>query len=132
MKPTRRTILLAALGTTGVAAIVGYGGSLLACNARASGRSAGVDPSGLTPALDDIIAASRVGRAYREERDRATLVDEFGAKPGLVAAAAQTCPTAMRAELRAQVEADFRNGDIVVADRFVMARSECILAALTV
>ncbi len=125
MKITRRGSLL------GIGALIGIGAgaSFLACG-RGRDAAAAITPEKLRIALADIIAPERVGSAYRKERDHVGLAAELAEKPGLLAATRQSCPATLRAHVRAQVQEDFRRGDIVVADRFVMARSECILAAL--
>ena len=125
MKITRRDVVL------GTAALIGTGAgaSVLACRPGTDGQAA-LDPERLRVALADIIAPERIGRAYGAERTRHDLLAELEACPGLVRAAAQTCPATLRGLLRDQVREDFRNGDVLVADRFVVARSECILAAL--
>ena len=125
MRITRRGTLLGLLALFGGTS----GASILSC--RPSGdATATLDPERLRVALADIIAPERIGRAYRAARDTSTLTAEFASKPGLVAAAAQECPATLRTQLQAQITEDFRRGDVVVADRFVVARSECILAAL--
>jgi hypothetical protein len=125
MRITRRGILLGTVALIGA----GAGGSILACRPGAE-ETAALDPGRLRAALADIVAPERIGRAYRAGRGRDELAGELASKPGLLAAASQTCPATLRARLRAQVREDFRRGDVVVADRFVVARSECIVAAL--
>jgi hypothetical protein len=125
MKITRRGVVLGTVALVGT----GAGASVLACRPGADGQ-AGLDPARLRVALADIVAPERIGRAYGAGRARAALLAEFAARPGLVTAAAQDCPATLRSLLRDQVRADFRTGDVVVADRFVVARSECIVAAL--
>lgn len=123
-RPTRRGVLIgtAAIVATGAAA------SALACRPRV--QDAALDPGRLRVVLAHIHAPERVGRAYRLGRDTGILLAELEARAGLCEVAAASCPEAARAALRVQVAEDFRRGDVVVADRLVMARSECILAAL--
>ena len=125
MKTTRRGLLVG-IGATFAA---GAGTSFLACRARPD-VVATLSPEKLRIALIDIIEPERIGAAYRGTRGRAGLVEELATKPGLVTATKQSCLATLRAHVRAQIQEDFRRGDIVIADRFLMARSECILAAL--
>ncbi|MEJ6396202.1 hypothetical protein V8J82_23310 [Gymnodinialimonas sp. 2305UL16-5] len=122
----RRNILI------GAVIVVGGGGmaSALACRPDAESAALGEQLDRLRAALDDIVAPERIGRAYRAERGLSAVTAEFLDTPYLSMAAAYDCPAALRAHLRDQIRADFVAGDVVVADRFVVARSECILAAL--
>jgi hypothetical protein len=125
MRITRRGVLIGTVALIGIAA----GASVLACR-PATGGQAALDPERLRVALADIIAPERIGQAYRAGRTHADLEAELAARPRLVVAAAQGCPTTLRDAVRAEVQEEFRRGDVVIADRFVVARSECILAAL--
>lgn len=121
---TRRGVLIGMVAILGSAATA----SVLAC--RPGTGTAALDLDRLRLALSDIMAPERVGHSYRQDRDTATLLEEFGARPALAAAASLDCPDMLRSRIRAVAQEDFRTGDIVIADRFVMARSECIVAAL--
>lgn len=124
-RPTRRGILI---GTAAVIA-TGAGASAFACRPGATERAA-LNIGRLQTLLTEIQASNRIGPAYRRNTDIQTLLAEFDAHLGLQEVARHDCPQAARTELRAQATDDFRRGDIVVVDRLVMARSECILAAL--
>jgi hypothetical protein len=91
---------------------------------------AAVDLDRLRGILAEIHAPERVGSAYRHGKDTNALLAEFEARPGLQEIAQHGCPATARSALRAEVARDFRNGDLIIADRLLMARSECILAAL--
>lgn len=104
--------------------------ALPASGARPAGLGSSLDLDRLRDILAEIRLPARIGRACREGKDTGALLMEFAAVPGLRAAAAHSCPDAARAILRAQARKDFRRGDVVVTDRLVMARSECIIAAL--
>jgi hypothetical protein len=125
MRITRRGVLLGTVALIGT----GAGASVLACRPGADGQAV-LDPERLRVALADIIAPERIGRAYRADRTRADLEAELAARPRLVAASAQGCPATLRDAVRDEVQEEFRRGDVVIADRFIVARSECILAAL--
>lgn len=122
---TRRGVLIGA----GAAITAGTAASVLACRPD-NVQVAGLDFVRLRGVLTDIHASDRVGNAYRRGKDSEALLAEFAAKPGLSEVAAHTCSEAARAALQAQAREDFRCGDVVVTDRLVMARSECIIAAL--
>lgn len=122
---TRRFILG---GTAAIAA--GSAVSVLSCRPRLD-MAIAPDLDRLRFGLADIVAPERVGWAYRATRTQEHLLLEAAAKPGLVSACNETCPTAIRAALRRQAAEDFQVADVVLADRFVVARSECIVAALT-
>lgn len=114
----------------GAAAVVAGGAaSLVACR-PARDVAVTLDPIRLRFGLADILAPERVGAVYRAGRNREQLLAEANAKPGLLDACSQDCPVAIRATLRMQSTEDFRQNDILVADRFIVARSECIIAAL--
>jgi hypothetical protein len=127
MRITRRSVLLGTVALIGTAA----GASVLACR-PGTGRQAALDPERLRVALADIIAPERIGRAYRAGRTHADLEAELAARPRLVAATAQGCPATLRDAVRAEIQEEFRRRDVVIADRFVVARSECILAGLVI
>ncbi|ABD57183.1 hypothetical protein [Jannaschia sp. CCS1] len=130
MKRLTRRILIGsglAFGSLGLAG----GLSALACR-RNNSATATLNPDRLRLARSSLIAPERIANAYRNGQSRAALIGEMAQKPGLCRAAGLDCPTAIQTELRRQVIEDFRNGDVVVADRFVVARSECIVAALIV
>ncbi len=125
----KRAFLLGLLGIVGV----GAGASIWSCGAGAVEESATLpppDPERLRAALDDIIAPERIARGYRMTRSRAALEAEFTAHPGLATASAGGCSETMRARLRRLAQDDFQRGDVLVVDRLVVARSECILAGL--
>ncbi len=125
---TRRAMIAGGTVVGGLAAAGGL--SALACSGNRT--LAALDPDRLRAGLADIVAPARIGAAYGSGRSRETLLAELAAKPGLCAAAGHECPATLRAAFRAQVAEDFRSGDVVVADRFVVARSEGIVAALGV
>lgn len=117
---------------TGAAAVIAGGSvaSALACRPDAESAALELQLNRLRVALADIVAPDRIGRAYRQDRTASELREEFFATPSLRIAARHDCPAALRAYLHEQVRAEFQTGDVVVADRFVVARSECILAGL--
>lgn len=121
---TRRGVLIGAIALLGGTATA----SVLVCWPNTEMASLKLER--LRAALVDMVAPERIGQAYRQTRDTATLLEEFAARPDLVAAASSSCPDTLRGLVRTLVQQDFKTGDIVIADRFVMARSECIVAAL--
>lgn len=124
---TRRTVVLGAGGLAALAA-ADYGGSLAVC-----GR---VDIAALLPldrldvALAGMRAPERIGRAWRSREGLAATEAAFLASPDLLRAAATECPETRRVLFRSRFRADFAAGDVVIADRWVVSRSECLVAAL--
>lgn len=118
-------------GIGGVVMVAGVGtASYLAC--RPPGGLAELQIDRLRVALADMVAPTRIAEAYRASRSPEALLDEFAGKPGLQRATTQRCPAALRDCVREQVKSDFSAGDVVLTDRFIIARSEGILAALLV
>jgi hypothetical protein len=122
-----KRVFLAGGGGIVLAGALGVGGSLVACN---STRLATLPLERLDVALLDIREPGRIGRAWRTRVGLPAVEAGFLARPGLVAALAPDCAETRRARIRAEVRADFAAGDVVVADRWVVARSECLIAAL--
>lgn len=124
-KLTKRSFLVGGGGLLMLG--VGFGGSLLACNRT---RIAALPLERLDVALLDIRAPERIGSAYRAQVGLPAVEAAFLGKRGLVEAIAHECPETRRGRIRTEIRADFTAGDVVVADRWVMARSECLIAAL--
>lgn len=124
---TRRTVVLGA-GGLAVLAAAGYGGSLTVCG--------GMDLAALVPldrldvALAEIRAPERIGRAWRNREGLAATEAAFLASPDLIRAAATECSETRRALFRERFRADFAAGDVAIADRWVVSRAECLVAAL--
>lgn len=123
---TKRAFLAGGGGIV-LAGALGFGGSLVACNL---GRVAALPLERLDVALLDIRAPGRIGRAWRARVGLPAVEAEFLGRPALVAALGPDCAETRRARIRAEVRADFAAGDVVLADRWVVARSECLIAAL--
>ncbi len=123
---SRRATLIG-IGGLWLAAGVAGAASVVACRSG-SARMASLDR--LDVALADIRGADRIARVYRAGTAPSRIAAEFEAKTDLVAALAIDCPASRAAAIRARMREDFRTGDVVVADRLVVSRTECLVAAL--
>lgn len=125
---TRRAILLTLAGGMGAVALAGAG-SLAACNrlVTADARDAA---ERLAPTLAEVFAPERLARHWRHTVDESALVQEILCRPGLAAALDIDCIASRRAAVRAQFATEFAAGDVVLADRLLVARSECLIASI--
>ncbi|MFV0359649.1 hypothetical protein [Tropicimonas sp.] len=125
--PGRRLFLFSAAGLA-AAGVLGFAASARYCDRRVLARLHLLDR--LDVAVADIAGAAEIGRSYRARVGDGTLLSELGARPALLEALEYTCPETRRALVRRQFREDFRTGDILVENRWVVSRSECIIAAL--
>ena len=125
---TRRGLLLTLAGGLGGITLIGAG-SRVACN-RMTTADAGEVVRRLAATLPEVFDPDRLARHLGHPGGEASLVSEILSRPGLVAALETDCIARRRAEVRAQFAREFAAGDIVVADRLLVARSECLIAAL--
>ena len=123
---TKRAFLAGAIGFAGFG-LLGFGGSVIVCNRK---RLSALPLERLDIALVDIRAPERIGGAYRAQVGLAAVEAAFLGNPGLLAAIASDCPETRRGRIRTVIRADFVAGDVIVTDRWVVARSECLIAAL--
>lgn len=121
----RRKLLLG--GGAGIlgAGAVAYGGSLAVCSAM-DDRLALIRP--LFVALADIRAPESVGRAVLEHEGPERLPELILARQPLVSATLLPTAEARRDRLSGIVRDEFRQGDILQEDRWVVARSEALIA----
>lgn len=124
---SRRTFF-AAGGSLVALGLVGFGGSAIWCGRES--LSATLPLERLDVALADIAAPTRIGQAYLAREGHAAVEAMFLAKTDLVTALAIECPETRRGRIREVARADFSAGDVVIADRWIVARSECLVAAL--
>ncbi|MGY6633657.1 MAG: hypothetical protein ACXIU8_07910 [Alkalilacustris sp.] len=128
-RSTRRRVLLG-LGA-GVAGVALFGvGSLALCNRRVAALPPADVALRLAEALPEVFAPERLARHWPDRGTAEQLAAEIQARPRLAAAVAAPCPARRRAEVRAQLAEEFARGEIEVVDRLVVARSECVIAAL--
>lgn len=123
---TRRTVLAAGGGVV-VLGAAGYLGSLAWCNATSV---ASLPLERLDVALADIREPARIGRAFRDREGAAGVEAALRARPALLEAMALDCPETRRTALRTAFREGFAAGDVVTADRWVVSRAECVVAAL--
>lgn len=122
----RRAFLTAGLGLAGLS-VLGYGGSLVGC------RMAGVETALLKPlmiGLRNMRMPDRVGRAWLAEESAETAAAALRARRDLMHAALKVDDTDRMRVLAVAIRDEFSRGDVVVADRFVVSRTEARLAAL--
>lgn len=119
---TRRILLGTALAGVG-----GVGLSAWVCGRRDMAWA----PERLDIARAKIPRAEVVGQALRAQTSGAALAGALGAKPGLVAAMATECPQSRASIIAAQIREDYREGDVLVVRRWVLSRSEALIAAVT-
>lgn len=112
-------------------------GGMIAAGATASRiacgrmtRDAALRFDRLDVALADLPGAARIGYAVRKETARSDLIRQFLDRPLLVTALELDCPSSRLAVLRSQIRNDFETDDIIIADRWIVARSEGLISAL--
>lgn len=121
-----RRFLVGGLGLLGLGA-VGYGGSLAIC------RLGGTDMAMLRPlfaGLGGMRTPERVGKAWLDHEQTEEIARALLAHPDLMRAVLIPQEAARQRELAWIIRAEFARGDIVVADRWVVSRTEARLAAL--
>jgi hypothetical protein len=124
-----RRVLIAGGGTLLVGTAAAAGGSLVFCQRRRT-RAAALPLERLDVALLDIRAPDRICQALREASPPAALEEAFLRRADLLEVLRLDCDATRRGALRMAVREDFRRGDILVADRLIVARSEALIAAL--
>lgn len=120
---TRRILIGSSAG-----AVVMAGASLLACNTLSDPRQARYDRLDLL--LDDIVDPIRIGRAFRAAVGESRLADYAAHSPWIAEITRIDCPATRRALWHETVRADFRSGNVVLCDRFVLSNMECVVAGL--
>lgn len=123
---SRRTVLATGGGVVALG-IAGIGGSVPWCNGA---TLAALPLERLDVALADIRDAARIGQVFRETEGEAGIEVAFRDRPALLEAMTLDCDETRRAALRATFRDGFRAGDVVTADRWVVSRAECVVAAL--
>ncbi|PLX36527.1 MAG: hypothetical protein C0606_14720 [Hyphomicrobiales bacterium] len=122
-KLTRRVFLgLAGVGTI---AVVGYGGTLLACRfvpRNTPDFFAGLDDEALRAAARGV--GERVLAMHPELIEDVALDRFLEARPLLQTAANATCPGDRRSLLQDQCAADFAAGEVRVLDGWVLSETE--------
>jgi coenzyme F420-reducing hydrogenase delta subunit len=126
---TRRRLFWAFAGATGGIVIVGAG-SLAACHRMTGEASLHLMPERLAETLPEVFEPERLAQHWRSAPEDWALATEILERPGLVAALRTECVATRRATVRAQFAEDFFTGDVVMADRLLVARSEYLIAAL--
>jgi hypothetical protein len=130
---SRRALLWGSLGTLGGIAALGAG-SLWACNRGLLAAGPGLAPAEaarrLAEALPEVFEPARLAAHWHEGGSPAALTRALEARPRVRDALAADCPAIRRTLLREAIAADFAAGDIVIADRLVVSRTECLVAAL--
>ncbi|MCU0906240.1 MAG: hypothetical protein MUF73_02090 [Rhodobacteraceae bacterium] len=122
-----RRHLLRAFG--GVIVLTGAGGvaSSYACGLRHPAQQEAT--LRLAVALQDILYPDRLARAYLDRHGTAPLAALLEPASTLADLATISCDSARRSAIAGQIRQDFATGDVVVADRIVAARTECVIAA---
>lgn len=123
-----RRILIAGGGVVVLGTAAAAAGSLVFC-ARES-RLAGLPLERLDVALADIAAPDRLARALRAAERPEAIEAAFLGRGDLLETLRVDCPESRRAAIRSAFREDFRRGDVVVADRWIVARAEGLIAAL--
>ena len=123
---TRRTLLRGLVGLMAAAGLAGCGG----LRSAGGGRSIAGQP--LLAFLFDRDAAARFGAAYLrehpDERDPDRLLAEIARAVGTVPPGAST--VALGEALRSVVSAEFRRGEVVVVQRWMLGRTEARVYAV--
>lgn len=120
-----RRVFLAGAGLLGAGAL-GYGGSLVAC--AGDRRAAMIRP--LFQVIPRLHAPNTIGLAWLQVETPDDIVEGLMAHPMLMQTALLPDHTGTQAEhLMQAIRADFRQGDTVALDRWVVTRSEARIAA---
>ena len=120
---TRRVLI-----GTGVSVAVLGTASVLACRQTSSREAVSYDR--LDFLLATLVDPLRIGRAVRELVSIDTLFELARQNGDLQRAVAYDCVETRRGIVMARVRNDFLANDIVVCDRMVLSRTECIVAGL--
>jgi hypothetical protein len=125
---TRRSVLIAA---TGIVVLAGgtLGVGALDCD-WSEASAAGADR--LFSAIPDIVDPLAIGSAYVAANSPQSIARELLARDALLAAARPDCPERRRNLAGQAFREDFRDGNIVLVEQWVISRSECLVAALWV
>jgi hypothetical protein len=124
----RRPFLVLGLGAAGGAAIA-YGGSLAACSGGLT-RQAMLRP--LFVALAGLVEPEKVGRAVLRAEGEETILTTLLARDDLFAAALLPGDDERRRTVARIVRDDFRSGDTLTVERWVLSRTEAYLAGAAV
>ena len=124
---SRRGLLWSAAGAAGAVAVVGAG-SAAVCG-RVSQASLDAMPERLYAMLPEVFEPLRLARHWQASASETDLVDEILSRPALLTAVETECPEKRRNIIRTQFADDFLVGDIVLANRLLVARSEYLVAA---
>lgn len=127
-KMISRRLMIYGLGGSVVALGTGGYASSLACGWRS--QEARAAASRLTVAIQDIFHPERLARWYLAQTDRSSLDAALDAPGDLAALSRIECPASRRVQIAARIRLDFVNGDILVADRIVASRTECLISAV--
>lgn len=115
-------------GITGLAAVTVAGGSIFACNRSTQTAVTSFEP------LDVLLAGMRdplgVGQSYRAEYGLSTLTEAAQTRHWIVSALGIACPDTRYDFLTEGVRHEFRTGEIALCNRFVLSKTECIVAGL--
>ncbi len=126
-RPTRRGILLGLAGTLGGIGVAGAG-SLFACQ-RLVTADAGSAAMHLAATLPEVFAPERLARHWQGTTNPVQLLAEIRDRSGLAHALELECIASRCLAVRSQFARDFASEDIVLVDRLMVARSECLIAA---
>lgn len=127
---TRRRLLWTVAGATGSLVIAGASSGVV-CNHARNVTERSVQKR-LVGTLPEVFEPERLARHWRDSVGHIAPVDEILGRPGLVAALDAACVGARRTLVRAQFAEDFAAGDVVVADRLLVARSEYLISAVCI
>ena len=125
---SRRNVVVAGGGAVLIGA-AGVAASGFACS-MTDGRQAWIrDLSRLFAAIPDMAAPQAVGRVYGAEHGPEMLLAQLSAEGPLKDASQITCEATRCAAIQETFRQDFTRGRIVVADRWIVARSEALISA---
>lgn len=123
---TRRVVIGSGLT---VAAIGGV--SLLACGWSGTAATAGLNRlERLNVLLTSLPEPDRIGRAVIDTVQDDALFGMAAANAHIPQALLINCDSSRYAFLRKGVRLDFHQNDVVLCDRFVLSRTECLVAGL--
>lgn len=123
---TRRVVL-----GSGVAMVGAVGLSAWACGRAGQTSARAWQPERLQVARSGVPDADRIGDALHRQIGAPGVAAAIGTIPALVQAMAEPCPATRAAAIDAQIRREHSSGDIVVVARWVVARSEALIAAAT-
>ena len=121
---TRRSALVSVGAVLAAGTLASYG----VCTRRSLQKSSRLER--LDVAVSQIRNAREIGAGIRARTSFSEIQRSLEHNKGLMRALDFECPEKRLVVIRDQVSSDFRSADIVVESRWVLSKTECLIAAL--